>query len=382
MASTFCFGIGCYHFGMQKDPPFHFDLSDYLMNLEGTLHDISNIDNLVIDFDKEISPINFPVDRTIPNIKKGPGYFPKLHFLNIGFDVYIPHRVQKKLMPWRTYPLRTYTERFHVEIICSYHFPVTFIECIDPREECSPSDAAVVVREFLQKELKKINSKYIRFECLGPSPFHVNCYVAPESADVADCGRRGLRSERIPKLGYDKVVFYYDSEMYESPKSVKDAVYREISEELGLFYSIVQMRVVRMHEWHDIENMLDELRALRKEVGFRGMWKRFVTSGKKIDDGIVKLTDFESKGIVDKSLIARAYEEVYSDAKQGNFDTFIDHEISDQMEYPVDQANRLINLFERRRIKRLEIGALVLASVLGGVVGSLMTMALSSSGGS
>lgn len=381
MEPRFCFGIGCYHFGIGKSLPYDFSVSDYLEKLEETLRSISNIDNISINADDIFSQPSCRIEDEPLTIDDGPGYFPHLNDLRIEFDIYIPFRVQNELVPWEHYLPSTYAEKFHITLLDSYHFPVTFVECLDAPEDCSPSEAVIIVRKFLEREIEKNNSDFIRFESLGPSPFHVDCYVEPASTSDIKSRQEEISSKRVPMLGYDKLTFYYNVENITSPKQILDKVYREILDELGLYYWIVQIRSVRMGAWDEVEGMLNELLALKKKGGMNGWWQRLINSGAKIDNGIVNLIEFESQGIINENLVSLACRDIYSDAKQKHFDTFIDHERTDRIEYPIEQSNRLMALFERRRIKGLEMGALLLASVLGGVVGALLTITLSAPAG-
>ena len=70
-------------------------------------------------------------------------------------------------------------KNFQIKIKDSYHLPIALVEIIDPSETPKPSSAVQIVREFLRSEFKRINSDFLRFECLGPSPFHFDCYMVP-----------------------------------------------------------------------------------------------------------------------------------------------------------------------------------------------------------
>ena len=103
--------------------------------------------------------------------------------------------------------LDTYTENFQVNIIHSYYMPVSIIECIDPNEDPDPATSVQIVREFIKKAFKTENSEYIRFEFLGPSPFHLHCHLEPNSNFEEDEEEDWhFTTEERLKKGYNEIL--------------------------------------------------------------------------------------------------------------------------------------------------------------------------------
>ena len=314
MAHNLCFGVGCFNFGVSIEPPFTLAPSSYVGKIENILGSVATIDDINIEYDEELSSAELVVLEKPPSINKGPGYFPTLEFLKIEFDIFIPRRVQSEIAPWKSIDFYTGTEKFRVRIVNTYYFPVTFVECIEPTSECSPSDAVVIVRKFLQREIEKLKPSDINFEFLGPSPFHVNCYVEPSPSDVIDTLQRSFVSRYIPKDGYDKITFFYDGTKFPHVSGLMDKLFDEISGELGFFYQVVQSNVTRMYEWIEIEDDLRRLASLRMKKGVWGALNRLVNLGRRIDDGIIRLTEFEAESVMHKSELVNEYRDLFSRA--------------------------------------------------------------------
>ena len=89
------FGIGCFHFGYQKEVPFKFRLRDYVRDLKSALEEVPAITDVVIDIPKgELIADEFEVAHQPTNLDEGEGHFPRLSYGGIRFKIYIPHRVQ------------------------------------------------------------------------------------------------------------------------------------------------------------------------------------------------------------------------------------------------------------------------------------------------
>lgn len=69
--------------------------------------------------------------------------------LAIAFTLFIPHRVQAEAFSDEPGAMRTTTETFRITLNDSYYGPVTFVECVDPAEDCHPSDSVRLLREHL-----------------------------------------------------------------------------------------------------------------------------------------------------------------------------------------------------------------------------------------
>lgn len=199
-------GIGCFHFGVKKLPPFTFTGSEYLTELGEVLSKITSLTNLKINADDDFKKYSTDITELTENLEDDDWYFPYPMILNIEFDLYIPFRIQAEITEVDEKRLSTFTENFNVKIIQSYYLPVAIIETKNPSKKNDPSNAVRIVREFIRGELSKIKSEYIRFECLGPSPFHFDCFLQPEKPDEVEDEWVFDLEEKAQK-GYDSLTF-------------------------------------------------------------------------------------------------------------------------------------------------------------------------------
>lgn len=378
MDDSLSFGIGCFHFGLKKKPPFKFEGSEYIKKLRTSLQSISNIDKIGIDCDEKFENLSIDVSEELPNIGKGPGFFPSsLFFMDIEFEVYIPFRIQAQLLEEKVEFLKTFTEKFDVLIRYTYHLPVTFVQPIDPSEKSTPSDAVIIVRRFLEQEFKKSKFDYTQFENLGPSPFHINCYIESEQTQCDSELDWGFHAERLSQKGYDDIVFNFNQKIFAEANEAKDAIMEEIQDELGFFYDVVQSEVVKMFDWEPIQDSVSELIAVQRLKGIKGIWKKVFVLSKLINEAFTAIAGFESGDICINNITQRDYRDIYLGREEQYFQSDIDKQMKERFVYPTKQTGELISFFESRRVKSVEILVVLTSAILGGVIGALLTILLS-----
>lgn len=376
MNNKLSFGIGCFHFGVRGTPPVRFGGSEYLKELTQALEAIPNLDHIGVDCDDEFKDWSLDVTGELPSLEEGPGLFPKPWHMRIDFEVYIPLRVQAELCKGVS-RVRTFTERFKVSIHYTYHLPVTVVESVNPSQRGRPSTAVVIVRRFLERELNTSESGYIKFESLGPSPFHANCYIEPGDPQGDNDVDWDVWSERIPRRGYDDILFYYNEVAFANEEEVRNAVIEEILDELGFFYRVVQTQNARMSAWGRVEGLVGQLIAIQGMKGIRGRLERTFVCSKLINEALTQITVFEANRLYVHSARQRAYAHLYSDQLWGWFQPYIDKRIKQQISYPTGQIGQLVSFLESRRVKSVETLVVLVSALLGGTIGALLTLLLS-----
>lgn len=375
MKNKFSFGIGCFHFGLKEQYQLKFKGSEYIRELRETLELISNVNNIEIYCDDRFKNFSIPITQELPNIQNGIGFFPKPSFMIIEFEVYIPFRIQSQLLQLKVSFLETFTEKFKISIEYTYHLPVTFVEPLDPSEEPTPSEAVGVVRKFLEHEFKNVKSDNIQFEFLGPSPFHIDCYIYPEESDGKGEVDWKLKSEIFSQRGYDRMIFYFNSTQFMNAEEAKEKIFDEILNEIGFFYYIVQTDVERMNDWGKIQNLINQLIFIQRSKGVKAFFTKIFTLSKLIDETLTSLAEFESEELYFNNTNQKDYRDLFS-MRDGCFQPYIDKEINDRIVYPTKEVSRLISFFESRRTKAVESLVVLIAATLGGGVGALLTILL------
>jgi len=368
------FGIGCYHFGIKKDVPFKFQGIHYINELKIVLSKISSLTNLKIETDDEFeySEILFTEDTV--NIEEGEGFFPSALYLNIEFDLYIPFRIQSEITDVDEKFLNTYTENFKIKIFQSYYSPVTIIESLNPTRKNEPSTGVQIVREFIIRELTNNKSDYIRFECLGPSPFHCNFFIEPKLPEE-EYNWLFTIDEQI-KRGYNTLTFFYNSVEIEDAEEALDYLNNSIEDEFGFFYKTIQTRNAKMHAWQEINSSLDSLIEIQNTNGIVGIIKRYFKRQKLISKLYTDIVTFEGKSIYINSLQQNEYNDTFSIKDEIFFKSLIDKELEEKLDYPIKQTTDLIQFFESRRVKSLELTTSLIAAILGGLIGALITISI------
>lgn len=353
--NRFGFGIGCFHFGVSADPPFVFDPAKYLADLHSLLNSEDNISNLTIS--PEVLKSNpRKITSKAPDANEGRGIFPRLD-MEITFEVYIPFRVQERLLK-RT--PRTDTEHFAIHIVPTAHAPVALVHPVDGAVECKvPSQMVIVTRKFLKERLSK---GPVVFQNRGPSPFHANFFVE---------GGVGTYSYVARKRGYARLTFGFDgtSELQDAAEDI----FMRLAEDLGTFYHLSDLRTNRLFNRFRIEERLESVVGLGRGRGVSGWWWRLTRSDRLINELFVELGQYEASTIELKNFSAR---NPATGELSAWVDDFIQETATRDGDLPVEHLWRLAQHFETARTSNSGNLALILSAVVGGVVGVLLTRLL------
>jgi hypothetical protein len=356
------FGIGCYAFGYRQPLPFEFQPSAYFRAVRETLSSLPTIDAIDIDegSPQEATLINEP----LLSVEEGPFSLPLGNFWHIDFRVQILHRLQSALLDGGQ-PLRS--ESFRVRIESAYHAPVTFV-LPEKRDEEGPSESVRLVREYLRQELG--GHGVTPFQCLGPSPYHMDCYLEP-----ADPGKLSVNWTCVLErtIAYDQAQIQYDPAIYKRWEDLLDDLFHDLAEELCFYYYFIQLERVRMTQWSRVEDALDRVRELERAVGWGGRFRRLWATRFRLEQAFVDLADFEMTSLDDKQDLKNAYHQIYETAGRPFFKVHADELLQGRYEPPTRQAADILALFERRRSRRSDAVILILASLLGGAVGGVIT---------
>lgn len=377
MHNGLSFGIGCFHFGLKKTPPFRFEGSEYIRELRAALQSISNIDKISVDCEEEFKTLSIDVSEELPNIQNGPGFFPIPLYMCVEFEVYIPLRIQAELVRQEATTLRTFTERFRISIYYTYHLPVTFVELVNPSQESTPSDAVQIVREFLEREFNKSKSDYIQFEFLGPSPFPADCFIYPGKTVADEEVDWIFQARRLARRGCDQIVFEFNPRFFAKATEARDAIIEEVIHELGFFYFIVQREVGKINDWIRIQGIVDQLITIERMKRVKGFLEGVFTRSKLISEAFTAIAEFQSNEIDLHHDIQTHHRHIRSGRKELYFESEIDDEIKERMSYPTKEIRELVSFFESRRARTIETLVVLGSAIVGGAIGGLLAILLS-----
>ncbi|MDX6446754.1 MAG: hypothetical protein QOH71_3828 [Blastocatellia bacterium] len=368
MANNSFFGVGCFHFWPAGKAPFIFEMERYISDLRAALESVPAISNIQIDFDEETP--SFQIENDLTELSDGEDFLPVPAFLEIRFDIYIPFRIQQVLASDYT-PEDTLSESFRVNIQYAYDAPVCFVEPLNPTGVASASDAVQVVREYLNQQINSLG-KAVRFDSIGPSPFHADFSL--HSRPNADY--RGFQVEHDRNRGYDKIRFFFSEHEFESVDSAKEELFSNLTDELGLYYQLMLSRAKGIHEWEKIENVLSKLFDAWGKRSLRQRFANVFLQGWYINKLITAIVSLEADQLFRKNSVDERYRSIYSKNEQTFIPYFIDNGIKELSPYPTKQISDLALFLEGRRSRALELLVVLLASLTGGVAGSLFTILL------
>jgi hypothetical protein len=381
MTKIMYFGIGCFHFGLHETAERGFDGQRYVDEIRMVLESIPSIDDIELRGPPELLVVTWEVEDPPPSMSQGQGHFPDLAGstatgLQVEFNVRIPYRIQSDLFETEPDLLTTGTERFRVTYDYSYYGPVAFVIPIDAKQGSSPADGVRVVRDFLSEEFRRSDTKFIRFEVLGPSPLHTECVLQPSTASeqklLTHSGPFDCKEEL--STGYSTTTFSYDPEVFSTAEDAFGTLRHNSVSELGFYYHLRRYEDSKIHAWSDIERLTQTLAELQNRKGLRARLQRSFTSAKPTTEGFIKLAQYESSEIVHKSAMQRDYSDIYSTGDPPCFKRHLDSLIDESFTAPTGPALRILQLTEARHVKRIDTIALLISSVLGGAIGALLTL--------
>ena len=358
------FAIGSFYFACKQEPPFQFITGKFVDAIEKSLSALPAASEVEIDYAEE-----FSTNTLVTSIaEEDDEYFQSVMFLRISFLLYIPKRVQLEVIEDQSGHIDTGTENFRVLMYGTYDAPVSYVECLNPSEDCSPSTAVRVIREYLRRELKG-RHELIDFECLGPSPFHKDFYIDSESS--AEQNTDEIEFNEIRMAGYNSVRIKFAHR--DSDRDEIIAVAHKFNQELGLFYSLVRQRRARNAAWRMLTSRWESLREITDpSPGFFNIKRRY-----KIY--------IECKSLISQSYAFKASDAIkiqaanvqiserYAKGLKTYFQAAIDLENNNTLELPTQTIIDWAMHVHDTTFKGAEIVTLLVSAIVGGVVGAVIT---------
>lgn len=286
----------------------------------------------------------------------------------ISFSIYIPRRVQDELTSTIGLQKKVVAENFHVHIRTEYDGPVAFVQCAGSDHEDSPSTAVFLVREFLKKHLKGKEGPAL-FDYMGPSPFNANFYLSPGAPDAGSVYKLTYTSRK----GYDKYQFGYDSQAGGGADLL--SLYGELAGELSLYYDLKRRRRDLLISASKYEQRWGEVRKSVDAARFSDVWgaaARHRQVRALISDGYALQAELAVVTSTMKLMVSRQYDS----GVQSYFEPVV-RKVAEQFPaFSVEPILRWAEYVDGSSYKKLEIMAVISASVIGGLIGALITHAI------
>jgi hypothetical protein len=376
---NFGFGIGCFGFENRSACPTGADdpysPSQYRADIEKALNSIPSINNLAVrDFNGQ--RISSLIDWDLgPEATADtqhlctPIFRPHFSSGDISFSVTIPRRIHHDLLHFKN---ELADETFPVRIVSTSQFPVVFIRTNDPLRG---ADAIQLTREFLWQELASHKGEPgdLTLAVVGPSPMHVDCLVI--SAPTGE-GFSGVEPIRVKVPGYHKILFKCDPEKFPTQESAFNYLTSSLADELGLYYNLVNLGSLQIQRLARIHLQLTQLVDLSNARGVGATLRRVVNLGRESRRLVFSILSFESDLAEDQGYFQRIVNKHYEEHRVDAFRDYLDTELADLQNIRTRNTVEVAKLLESRQNRDLQLLALTVAPLLGGIVGAAITAAI------
>ena len=341
------FGVGCWDFGIRFNPGSTVNADTYIAALEKGLESISSLNNISI-FPKPYNPGELTVNTTTVKQQEGPVIFSHSFVSGICFDLYIPVRIQEKVVPNGIFHASdTQTENFRVHVYHAYHSAVTFVELVGAPESPVPSTAMVIIRKYLEERCRE-SSCELEFRYVGPTPFHVNFFL---ESDLIQREGSTFGFREVKKPGYSDIIFSYCKSSFEGVQDALEDLFIQLTEELGLFYLIQTLNSKQYECWDEIEKLLYELTRHTDATDWGRLGRG--THG-NLEALSVALAQFKADQIRDEYAVGAAFRHIYGKGLSTFLQPSVEAEIAERPVFPTGPTTDLLAFIETRRSKALD----------------------------
>ncbi len=254
-------------------------------------------------------------------------------------------------------------------ILDAFHGPVSYVESLEASEDCSPSSAVRVVREYLVREFNKLGN--VEFEAMGPSPFHADFYVHE------DVTQQGVKVVEIPVEGFNRFDITANFPL-SSPQAL-GTIFSLFKSELDLYYHLARKRSIQMNSWHELEYKWSALRSVVSEsFKFYQIFRKF-ESHKRARDLITAAYAFAAESSIAKQNANERLRSTFGKDVEHYFKTRCEVKLREAFpDYPVQATISWATHVHDSSFKLAEIVTVLFSGFLGGFVGALVTALLSS----
>jgi hypothetical protein len=246
------------------------------------------------------------------------------------------------------------------------------IVAIDAPKNYNSSDSIVVCREFIEKSFETCKNDRIKFESLGPSPFHINFILRP--LEDKNEFNEPLTFEIKHSRGYDELLGTYDPEVFEDQDRLLDYLMFMLDTQIGFFYKVTHWRLTRYIEWANFQETLEEILEKQKEKGLRAFWRNMFRGGELVNSTRIKLAEMEAGEVIDTFDFKKELKDLYIGEKAPELLPYIEKSFGDLGEIPFSQTKEILDLLEKQNNKRLSYIMMVVSAVLGGGIGAWLTL--------
>ena len=300
--------------------------------------------------------------------------FPDMQFSQLQFLIDISPAVRDRFSPAGDHTDPDIGTRFRVSVAQGWASTQAMVVPVDaPDSFDNPSLAVAIAREFLYDAFpQEPDTNEIYFQCLGPSPAHVDVSLKGVSTGEA-AAATPFRRRDYSRPAYAQYVFDYNEAMFPSRFHAADDFFAYINSELDILYRIVLGQRRRSLDWGAVQADVGRIKAIQAQTGPSGTVAR-LRSRRDVGNAFIYLADIELAQAEARQSLAGSIQHTYGPGGMGLLQELVEAEFEEFHDLPTTQVSNLLRLFENRGLGDRELVAIALSSVVGGLVGAAATL--------
>ncbi|MEU0027880.1 hypothetical protein [Streptomyces sp. NPDC006335] len=291
----------------------------------------------------------------------------------LSFKVHIPTRLRTKLGA----PLGSDdVEDFYVFTFFSHVHPVTYVSFLDSTGEVrAPAAAVIIVREFLNAELQKTEPK-VDLIRIGPTPFHADFFLSPGNGviDIMD----GFSYSRKKQPGYDRIEYFYTREDERSAISADEALaslYLITKQEFSYFYHFESLRNARGRAMAELYMDAARLAERFKKKGIKHYLYRAFALGHRLQSAQLEAISARMLVTWHKRNAKENLDRLYGSTESVGIKEHLEKVSEEDFIEDIEASEKILEIIEGRHSQEVQRFATISFSLLGVIVGAVLTAA-------
>ena len=225
---------------------------------------------------------------------------------------------------------------------------------------------------ILRSELSK--TRELVFTCLGPTPFHADFCITPGPVQ----NDRIFEHTVLESRGYSQITFRYEAASgFSSAQAAFEALIEEVDYELDCYYFVISQSSENYKDWGPIERLFSDLIGDSQPTDWWQRMRNARSRSRSFQELSIRLARFQAKQIANEYHIRKAFYETYNKNIPCYFRAYVEAAMKERPVFPTEPIADLLGFLERRRLKGAELRAILVAAMVGGLSGSLLTVFLS-----
>jgi hypothetical protein len=280
--------FGSLHFQVTDAAPEHFKGEEYLGWIGERLGEIAAVGSIEITaHESEYERAAWSRPKEVQRYGDAGIAFPPLQFVEMGFTLHVPQRVQRQLADRGLSVPDTLGEDFVVKVQDGWQMPNAMVWPFDCQVPQDAANAVIVVREILQQEFARLKDSPVKPEWLGPSPAHFTAELMPGEQDQSE----DFEEQSRRRNGYHSYTFGYRKSLG-TPASVADDFHLAINSELDLHYRIERASRGQGRAWGEAAEEIQKVLGAYRASGVRAPFAR-ILQGRRINRALIALAEIE-----------------------------------------------------------------------------------------